>query len=408
MYNLTDDDLQAAIEATEQEIWSEAAPGAPDMDELLDNETLLDDLSQMSDWNGNGVPDGKLAGEAAGNTDIGMTLAVDDDDLDAARQAGYEAGAQQAFQQLSPYLPRHEPADMFADPEGFRRELLEEARGGQGVMPVSPPSNSVDMFSDPQGFRQQTINDIRTQRAIDQWQEDRINSSMGHAHRRYGEDFERAYTNVTKGLDASNPAHRNLVNGVITSSDPGNAIMQANDFLQMANASAERYGGPPFARGLVRRGAPLRNSAGDGPRSREEALEQSIFNDATGHRRPACRHEGPFGSLGPAVMDGRLSCTRGRVSGSDRSQRNRRVRSRTRTSPCRPRCGADAASKRFHGRSGRRICSGNYSRPGRRVSQRSGCEVREWRYSAGYVSISGTYADSSAAFAARRIRCVYA
>jgi hypothetical protein len=283
-WELADSDLQDAIADTEGEIFGEAT-GGPDPDELFDNDTLLDQLSQMHDWNDNSVTDLQLAGESSGDRAPGSTLAVDDDDLDAARQEGFQAGAQQAFRDLSPYLPKREPADMFADPENWRRELLEEARGGQGVMPVSTPANqsSVDMFSDPQGFRNQTINDIRTQQAIDQWQGDRINSSMGYAHQRYGQDFERAYENVTKGLDANNPAHRNIVNQIVNDADPGAALMKANDFLQMANASSERFGGPPFARGLVRPSrAPLRNSAGDSPRSREEALEQSIFNEATG------------------------------------------------------------------------------------------------------------------------------
>jgi hypothetical protein len=58
--------------------------------------------------------------------------------------------------------------------------------------------------------------------------------------------------------------------------------MQARDLLETANESSMRYGGPPFAPGLVRQRATLRNTAGEGPRSHEEAMEQSIFNDATG------------------------------------------------------------------------------------------------------------------------------
>jgi hypothetical protein len=282
-FELSDDDLTQAIADTEQEIFSSSTGGDLDPEDVESWDDIIEDQSRMHGWDDSLVDDAKLARDPTGDTPIGMSMGVDDDDLDAARQEGFNQGAQALYRELAPHLPRQEPADMFADPERWRAELLAEARGGQGVTPLPSQNTSVDMFGDPEGFRQQTINDIRTQRAVDQWNTDRVNSSMGYAHRRYGQDFETAYTNVTKGLDASNPAHRHIVSQIVNDADPGAAIMKANDFLQTANASSERFGGPPFAPGLVRpQRAPLRNSAGDGPRSREEALEQSIFNDATG------------------------------------------------------------------------------------------------------------------------------
>jgi hypothetical protein len=107
---------------------------------------------------------------------------------------------------------------------------------------------------------------------------------MGYAHKMYGAEFERAYEDLTRGLDASNPHYRQLVNDVINSPDPGLALMGAANLARAANENAMRYGGtrganPVFAPGLMPRRAPLRNSEGLAPRSREEAQELDVFND---------------------------------------------------------------------------------------------------------------------------------
>jgi hypothetical protein len=283
-WDLTDSDLEEAIASTEGEIFGEAT-GGPDPDELADSDDLVEQMSQMHDWNDDSVSDMRLAGEATGNTPVGMTLAVDDDDLAAARAEGYQQGAQALYRELAPHLPQPQRPDMFADPEAWEANLLAQMRGG-GVAPPSGYGNSPhakpDQFADPDGYERWLLAEARRQSGANQWNEGRVNNSMAAAHREFGADFEQAYNDIRQGLDPNNPAHRDLVQNVINSSDPGRALMQARDFVESANASSMRYSGPPFAPGLVRRGAPLRNSAGDGPRSREEALEQSIFNDATG------------------------------------------------------------------------------------------------------------------------------
>jgi hypothetical protein len=177
---------------------------------------------------------------------------------------------------------------MFADPEGWEANILAQARGeglppaphGYGTNPVAKP----DMFADPEGYRW-LVGEIGRRANIDQFHEDRVNSSMGHWHKRLGDEFETAYTNVSRGLDASNPAHRNLVQNILNSGDPGAALMQAHEFVKTANESAQRFGGPPFAPGLVRQRAPLCNNEGLPPRSRDEAQEldvfDSVFRDGT-------------------------------------------------------------------------------------------------------------------------------
>jgi hypothetical protein len=289
-YEFDDDDLSAAIEATEQEVFSDAAPDALTPEELEDNDSLLEQMSQMEDWNGSSVSDMRLAGEAAGNTPIGMTLAVDDDDLAAARQEGFEQGAQATYQQLAPHLPQPERPDMFANPEAWEANILAQARG-EGIPPPNgygaSPYQKPDQFADPDGYERWLLAEARRQSGVNQFNEDRVNSSMAAAHREYGPAFEAAYRDITQGLDGRNPAHQAVVQNIINSPDPGRELMRTRELIETVNDSALRYAGgphspPPFAPGLIRRAAPLRNSMGEGPRSQDEALEQSIFNDATG------------------------------------------------------------------------------------------------------------------------------
>jgi hypothetical protein len=287
-FELSDSDLAEAIADTEQEIFGEAAPGGLLPEELEDSDDLVERMSQMRDWNDDSVSDLRLAGEAAGTTPVGQTLAWTDEDAEAARAEGYQAGAAAMARDLQPYLPTPQKPDQFAQPEEYERYfigLAQQAATGAGIQPLPTDQQILargrpDQFGDPEAYESWLLARGRQESGASQWQSDRINSSMGYAHRRYGPEFEQAYTNVTKGLDASNPAHRNLVNGIINSSDPGAALMQANDFAQAANASAERFGGPPFARGLVRQREPLRNKDGLPPQSREEAQELDIFRYA--------------------------------------------------------------------------------------------------------------------------------
>jgi hypothetical protein len=285
MYQLSDDDLSEAIADTEQEIFSSSTGGDLDPEDVESWDDIIEDQSRMHGWDDALVDDAKLAREATGDTPIGMSMGVDDDDLDAARAEGYQQGAQALYRELAPHLPQPQRPDMFANPQEWEANLLAQMRGG-GVAPPSGYGNSPyqkpDQFADPDGYERWLLAEARRQSGANQWNEGRVNNSMHAAAQEYGEDFHQAYRDITQGLDPNNPAHRDLVQNVVNSSDPGRALMQARDFVETANNSSMRYSGPPFAPGLVRRGAPLRNSAGESPRSREESIEQSIFNDATG------------------------------------------------------------------------------------------------------------------------------
>jgi hypothetical protein len=286
MYNMNDDDLTEAVADTEQEIYSSATGGMNDPEDVESWDNIVEANSQMHDWNDNSVSDVRLSREASGDVAPGMAMAgPDENEIAAVFEQGRQAGAQELYQQVAPHLPRREPADLFSDPDRWRAELLAEARGG-GAMPSplgysqTPANQSVDMFADPQGFRNQVLNDVRINKAIDQWNQDRVNSSMGHAHLRYGPEFEQAFTDLTRGLDPSRPDHQSIIRDVVNAPDPGAALMNAAAITHAANASAARYGGPPFAPGLMRQREPLRNSEGLPPRSREEAEEIDVFRDA--------------------------------------------------------------------------------------------------------------------------------
>jgi hypothetical protein len=283
-YNLTDDDLAEAVGETEHEIFSDAFGGSHDPADVESWDDIVEDMSQMHDWNGGQVSDTKLSHEASGDTPIGMSLAVDDDDLQAAFEQGRQAGAQQLYGELAPHLPRPQRPDMFAEPDRWEQELLQRARDPNAVSPPhgygTNPQAKPDMFADPDGYERWMVGEIQRRSGIDQFHADRVNQSLAAAHREFGEDFEQAYGDISQRLDPRNPTHANLVRGIVNDENPGRALMQARDMIEAANASSMRHGGPPFAPGLVRQRAPLRNSAGEGPRSRFEAEEMDVFRDA--------------------------------------------------------------------------------------------------------------------------------
>jgi hypothetical protein len=288
-FELSDDDLTQAISDTEAEIFSSSTGGDLDPEDVESWDDIIEDQSRMHGWDDSLVDDARLAREATGDTPIGMSMGVDDDDLEAAWQEGYQAGAQALYREIAPHLPQPQRPDMFADPEGWEANMLAQARG-QGIPPPNgygqPLPGKPDMFSDPDGYERWMLAEARRQSGMNEFNRDRINSSMGYAHKVYGPEFERAYSDITQGLDPSNPQHRQLVNDVMQSPDPGMAIMGAANLARAANANAVRYGGshganPVFAPGLMPRREPLRNSEGLAPRSREEADELDIWRDAT-------------------------------------------------------------------------------------------------------------------------------
>jgi hypothetical protein len=217
---------------------------------------------------------------------------LDGADAEEIAQRAYQEGAAAAMRDVAHLLPKAEKPDMFADPEGYERYLLDRAaqeRNG-GFVPPAPPHGygqgapKPDMFADPEGYERWMINEIGRRANIDQFHADRVNSSMKYAHDRHGPEFEAAYNDIAHGLDPRSPQHQQLVRDILNSPDPGLTLMGAANLAHAANANALHYGSsrganPVFAPGLMPRREPLRNSEGLPPRSREEAQEIDVFND---------------------------------------------------------------------------------------------------------------------------------
>jgi hypothetical protein len=287
--SLDDDLLAEAIGETEREIFAESSGSeSPEDQDFADQ--LIEEMSRVDDWAGRPVSDIRLAAESTGDTPIGMSMGeLDGEDAEEVMQRAYNEGAAAMYQKLAPALPQPQRPDMFANPTEWEQNLLAQMRG-EGTPPPNgygePLAGKPDQFADPDGYERWLLAEARRQSGVNQFNEDRVNSSMKYAHDRYGSEFESAYRDLTQGLDAGNPHHRQLVNDVINSPDPGMALMGAANLARAANENAMRYGGtrganPVFAPGLMPRRAPLRNSEGLAPRSAEERDELDVWQSAT-------------------------------------------------------------------------------------------------------------------------------
>jgi hypothetical protein len=84
------------------------------------------------------------------------------------------------------------------------------------------------------------LNDVWTAKQHSETLESgRVNASMAHAHRTYGEDFERAYDSLTS-MDPRNPLSQQIVQHVMNSADPGAALMGLADNSLVSGLGAGR------------------------------------------------------------------------------------------------------------------------------------------------------------------------
>jgi hypothetical protein len=272
------------IQETEREIANEAFPGGNLLDDDPDAaDDLVSDMSQMHSWDGNVASDAMLSREATG--EVGPGMSGTDDQYAAVEQLSAENRAlREHLGALQEQLPQPQKPDMFVDPEGYEQWLIDHVRGGgTGQRNYGPsPEAKPDMFADPDRYEEWLIRETNRRSGIDQYHEDRLNASMRAAHREFGGEFEEAF-DMIRSLDPRRPDHRQLVQSVMAAPDPGRAALAAAQNIRAANDGAMRYGSShPFAPGLVRQRAPLRNSEGMPPRNAEEAAELEIFNDAAG------------------------------------------------------------------------------------------------------------------------------
>lgn len=123
---------------------------------------------------------------------------------------------------------------------------------------------------------------------------DNVETTMGAAHERYGEEFEAAYRDLTSSNPAD-PVARATVQRITHSKDPGEALMQWHH-----GRDAGRSSGPfwnPGSRGRSGGGGRSARSGrddgggsnGDGNRDTERGIADSVWDDVTsggsrGHR----------------------------------------------------------------------------------------------------------------------------
>jgi hypothetical protein len=227
----TDDDVNLAIRDTEREVFNAGVNGY-DGDEDTDNQ-LLDELSQPEGWDGGDLPIEEVAhrniyGDTSTNFDrpIAMeteqTLAAENERLRQERDAAV-AGYNQyvAMPQLEAALEQ-------------RREQFREHMMAHGYYDCDRDNAKTD--------RLMAASDRMNQHA-QALESGRIEASMAHAHAKYGHDFEDAYNDLTS-MDHTNPLARNIVQHVVGTADPGEALMQlhGNNLVQGLGPSTP----PPF------------------------------------------------------------------------------------------------------------------------------------------------------------------
>lgn len=261
--------IRDMIALTEREIYNEA------LNIVDDDDSYDDSLEQLEDFDGTARSDESWMREHTG----------DDGEADELR-----AENEQLHRILAQYeeANRPPPADMFANPEQWREELINDV--SQGRLPrylnYGQPNNpEPDMFADPQAHTAWVINEAARRSGVAEHHEARVNASMLHAHQTHGADWETAWNDILSL--PKNPQSAAIAKAIVDSPDPGSAVLQVWSALKGQNIAAQRFGGPTFAPMMassMRRGtnhaARSKGLYYEAPRTAEEAEEESIFNYA--------------------------------------------------------------------------------------------------------------------------------
>lgn len=282
--------LREAVASTDREINDSVFYNGDDEDSRNDNRSIVNEMSQSEDWEGNDVPDDELIRETTGEIPAGMSGLVPtraDDQLMAENRQ-----LREMINNVARSLPEPERPDMFADPDGWREQLISDLQNGRDMRGVNtaggPPPP--DMFADPDGFREYVVNEAARRSGAADHTAERVNSSLQHAHQRHGKDFEQAYTDIVDAAQR-NPRVRGVVQSIWDSPDPGSALMQAWSGLAGMDFAAKQFGNMPFAPGLrsMQRRSPHEGSArrsrgwfddGNGTGYSREQLEEDSIADA--------------------------------------------------------------------------------------------------------------------------------
>lgn len=262
--------LDDAIAGTEKEIFGGAFgdDGNVNHDDAPDTslEEMEDDISSDTEGDEDGAAGDGEAGDQEGN------------DKDAAKDAGTDAGKEKLDaenrdkatgqfkpkgdgeqrdgkpQKGDPTIPlraerqraaalqadlEKERSERAAERESFKTEFakiegrLDQIMRGQQAAPKADAKSEAtvdaepDMFVDPEGWK--TWNRRQTETRItavqQNFEKQRVESSLADAADQHGEAFEAAYGALTK-LNPQNPAHQAIVNAIRAAPNPGKELMR--------------------------------------------------------------------------------------------------------------------------------------------------------------------------------------
>jgi hypothetical protein len=235
------------VHDTENEIF-QFATDSPDPDTMFGDEDIEDlDMAEVEGWDG--LP---LGPEEIAHTNLyGHGWDGNDRPVAMAEEADRHEQILKSNQEL---IDAMGAVQAERDKQQWEREKQDLA-----LQVVTNPERTIDYA-------------IAQEEQVRELKEERVNTSMGHAHREHGEDFERAYESLTS-MSEKDPAACQLVQSIFNHPDPGGALMNWH-----ASGGAGALGG---ARPGTRMRLPSLNSQTPAPRSWGAGNDSSGWSENT-------------------------------------------------------------------------------------------------------------------------------
>jgi hypothetical protein len=226
-YQPSDDDFRLAIEATEREIFDEATG----TDELDGTEArTLADLSQSEGWDGGALPDSEIAARTMQGDPGGVNF---DRPLQMETETTLAADNYALRQQLDAVAKAYQDHVQTPQQQAARQQQREQVRQA-----LYDQYGMIDSYDDAKTDRFIADHAAPVQHA-QTLETNRIEASMQAAHRKYGRDFEDAFSDVTS-MNENSPLARQIVQTMCSTSDPGEALMELH-----GNGLVRSLGQPP-------------------------------------------------------------------------------------------------------------------------------------------------------------------
>ncbi len=219
---LTEDDVNAMVLETEQEIFDEATG-----DEPAEN-TGDRSLEEMDDDELEASPDEE--GEQEAPTEEAGESEDEEASAEPAAQEERRPPGNVPYQRFREEGERRREAETALANERERIAALEArfndfmARSQQLPPQPQKPTSRPDMFADSEGWEKSVRSEIRSE--LEKNINERfLNSSLATAHEEHGAEFEQAYRSLTT-LDPNDPRNRATVQSIINAPNPGRSLMK--------------------------------------------------------------------------------------------------------------------------------------------------------------------------------------